>query len=237
MTKKVIGKPGFCIVPEIERPPRHLIEELGVIPVAVIGDGMGRRSVMDSGIKPLDRSFHMCGTAITVEVHAGDNLMVHAAVKIAQEGDVIVVNARGNMENGIYGDILNTVAQRKKLAGFVVDGAVRDCVEIVKSGFPVFSRAVAPLGGGKEGPGQVNMPIICAGVVINPGDVIVGDGDGVAVIPADMLQAVLDAAKNKLAAEEIRIEAIKNGTMDEIYPSWLIPTLCAKGLLGEEETI
>jgi regulator of RNase E activity RraA len=237
MTKKIIGKPGFCIVPEIERPPQHLVEELGAIPVAVIGDGMGRRSIMDSGIKPLDRSFRMYGTAITVEVHAGDNLMVHAAVKLAQEGDVIVVNARGNIENGIYGDILNAVAQRKKLGGFVIDGAVRDCVEIVETGFPVFSRGVAPLGGGKEGPGQVNMQISCAGVVVNPGDVIVGDGDGVAVIPVDKLQAVLDGAKNKLAAEEKRVYAIQNGTMDEIYPSWLIPTLRAKGLLGQKETI
>ncbi len=237
MKQKMIGKSGFCIVPEIERPPRHLVEELGAFQAAVIGDGMGRRNIMHSAIKPLDKSFRMYGTAITVEVHAADNLMIHAALKLAQEGDVIVVNAYGNTENGVYGELLNAVAQRKKLGGFLIDGAVRDCVEIIEAGFPVFSRSIGALGGSKEGPGQVNMPISCAGVAVNPGDVIVGDGDGVVVIPVNMLDAAIVGAKNKLAAEKKRMDSILNAPIDEIYPTWLIPTLRAKGLLGEEETI
>ena len=237
MKKKVIGKSGFCIVPEIERPPRHLVEELGAFPAAVIGDGMGRRNIMNSAIKPLDKSFHLFGTAITVEVPGTDNLMIHTAIKLAQEGDVIVVNAHANTENGIYGELLNAVAQRKKLGGFIIDGAVRDCVEIIEGGFPVFSRSVGALGGSKEGPGQVNMPISCAGVAVNPGDVIVGDGDGVVVIPVNMIDAAIDGAKKKLAAEKKRMDSILNAPIDEIYPTWLIPTLRAKGLLGEEETL
>jgi len=237
MKQKIIGKPGFCIVPEIDRPPRSLVEELGVFPAAVIGDGIGRRCIMDAGIKPLDKTFRMYGTAITVEIHAADNLMIHVAIKLAQEGDVIVVNAHGNTENGVYGELLNAVAQRKKLGGFIIDGAVRDCVEIIEGGFPVFSRSVGALGGGKEGPGQVNMPISCAGVAVNPGDVVVGDGDGVVVIPVDMLHIAIDGAKNKQVAEKKRMDSIMNAPIDEIYPTWLIPTLRAKGLLGDEEMI
>lgn len=225
------------MVTEIDRPDPNLVRDLSQYPVAVIGDGMGRRSIFDSGIKPILRTTKMCGPAITVEVHAGDNLMIHAAMKIAREGDVIVVNARGNTENGIYGDILNSVAQRKKLGGIVIDGAIRDCIEIEKSGVPVFCRAVSPLGGGKEGPGQVNLPISCGGVVVNPGDVVVGDGDGIVVIPKSQLEHSLDGAYKKTKAEEKRLEAITNGKDEDIYPSWLIPSLREKGLLKESESI
>ncbi len=235
--KTYFGKPGFCIVTEIERPAGTIVRDLSQYPVALLGDGMGRFSVMDSGIKPLSRTIHMCGPAITVEIHPADNLMVHAAMKIAQKGDIIVVNARGNTENGIYGDILNSVARRKELGGIVIDGAVRDCVEIEKSGVPVFCRAVSPLGGGKEGPGQVNVPVSCGGVVVSPGDVVVGDGDGVVVIPNHMLQNALEGARNKTEAEKKRLESIANGKDEDIYPSWLIPTLREKGILKESETI
>ena len=237
MKKTYFGKPGFCIVTEIERPPIDLVQDLSQYPVALLGDGMGRLSVMDPDIKPLLRSVQMCGPAITVEVHPADNLMVHAAMKLAQKGDVIVVNARGNTKNGIYGDILNSVAKRKELGGIIIDGAIRDCVEIEKSGVPVFCRAVCPLGGGKEGPGQVNVPISCGGVVVSPGDVVVGDGDGIVVIPSALLQSALDAARKKHEAEKKRLDAIANGMDDEIYPSWLIPTMREKGILKESETL
>ena len=237
MEKSYFGKSGFCIVTDIERPSPDLTKDLSQYPVALLGDGMGRLSVMDPAIKPLLRSVQMCGPAITVEVHPADNLMIHVAMKIAKKGDVIVVNARGNIKNGIYGDILNTVAKRKELGGIVIDGAIRDCAEIEKSGVPVFSRAICPLGGGKEGPGQVNVPISCGGVVVNPGDLVVGDGDGIVVIPSGLLQNALDGAKKKHQAETKRLDTIVNGKDDEIYPSWLIPTLRAKGILKESETL
>jgi len=237
MKKTYFGKPGFCIETEVERPAADLVRELAQYPVALLGDGLGRIQVMDAGIKPLLRSMQMCGSAITVEVHPADNLMVHVAMKIARKGDVIIINARGNIENGVYGDILNSVAKRKELGGIVIDGAVRDCVEIEKSGVPVFSRGICPLGGGKEGPGQVNVPISCGGVVVSPGDVIIGDGDGVVVVPKHLLQNALEGARKKLEAENKRLDTIASGKDEEIYPSWLIPTLRAKGILGESETI
>lgn len=237
MKKKYFGKPGFSIVTEVERPAVSIVQDLSQYSVALLGDGIGRFSVMDSGIKPLKRTVRMCGPAITVEIHPADNLMVHAAMKIAQKGDIIVINARGNTENGIYGDILNSVAQRKELGGIVVDGAIRDCVEIEASGMPVFCRAISPLGGGKEGPGQVNIPVSCGGIVVAPGDVVVGDGDGVVVIPSHMLQSALDGARNKIDAEKKRLETIANGKDEDIYPSWLIPILMEKGVLKDSETI
>jgi 4-hydroxy-4-methyl-2-oxoglutarate aldolase len=237
MNKTYFGKPGFCIITEIERPADNIVHDLSQYPVAVLGDGMGRFSVMDSGIKPLSRTMHLCGPAITVEIHPADNLMVHAAMKIAQKGDIIVINARGNTENGIYGDILNSVARRKELGGIIIDGAIRDCVEIEKSEVPVFCRAISPLGGGKEGPGQVNIPVSCGATVVAPGDVVVGDGDGVVVIPSRFLQYALEGARSKTEAENKRLETIANGNDEDIYPSWLIPTLREKGILKESETI
>lgn len=237
METTYFGKPGFCIETKIERPEAEIVRELSKFPVALLGDGMGRFSVMDPGIKPLLKTVRMCGPAITVEIHPADNLMIHVAMKIAQKGDIIVVNARGNIRNGVYGDILNSVAKRKDLGGIIVDGAVRDSVEIKESGVPVFSRAVSPLGGGKEGPGQVNVTTSCGGVVVNPGDVVVGDGDGVVVIPAYMQQSALQGARKKIEAERKRLDSIANGSDDEIYPSWLIPTLREKGILKDTETI
>lgn len=237
MTKRIFGQPGFCIVPDIRRPAADKIAALGAYAVAVTGDSLGRRCIMDSAIKPLDPSMKLRGPAITVEVHPADNLMIHAALKLARPGDVLVVNARGDTQHGVWGEITTSVAARKKLGGLVIDGAVRDRLEIVESGFPVFCRAVAPLGGGKEGPGQVNLPVSCGGLAVNPGDVVVGDADGVLVIPADMLDVAIEGAEKKRVAEEKRLSAIRDGGDDEIYPSWLIPTLRAKGVLGEEETI
>lgn len=231
------GKPGFCIEPEITRPATALVEAISKFAVAVIGDGLGRQRIMDSGIKPLDPKVGLCGPAITVEVDPADNLMIHAALKLAKPGDVLVVNAHGDLNHGVWGEIMTSVAVRKKLGGLVIDGAVRDSLDIVACGFPVFSRAVCPLGGAKEGEGQVNLTISCGGVAVQPGDIVVGDADGVIVIPQAMAEQAIDKAAKKVAAEAKRLDAIRNGDASEIYPSWLIPTLRAKGVLGEGDDL
>lgn len=231
------GRPGLCIVPEIDRPSKDIIAAISQYAVAVIGDGLGRQRIMDSGIKPLDPRSTICGPAITVEVDPADNLMIHAALKLAKAGDVLVVNAHGDLNHGVWGEITTTVAARKKLGGLVIDGAVRDSQDIIKIGFPVFTRAVCPLGGAKEGDGQVNLPISCGGVAINPGDIVIGDADGVLVVPQAMAAQAIESAKKKLAVETKRLDAIRNGAESDIYPSWLIPTLCAKGVLGEGEDL
>ena len=192
---------------------------------------------MDSGIKELNRDLKMCGTAVTVETRAADNLMVHAALKVAQAGDVIVVSTRGDVSGGIWGELTNQMAIRKALAGLVIDGSVRDSREIAASGFPVFCRGVSPCGVGKEGNGQVNLPISCGGVAVHPGDVIVGDADGVVVVPLAMAEEAIAAARERVEIEQRRREAIAGDDLEGIYPRWLIPTLRAKGVLAENETL
>lgn len=231
------GKPGLCIVTDVDRPEPAVLEAIGEFAVAVIGDGLGRQRIMDCGIKPLDPATTICGPAITVEVDPADNLMIHAALKLARPGDVLVVNAHGNVNHGVWGEIMTSVAVRKKLGGLVIDGAVRDSRDIVASGFPVFSRGVCPLGGGKEGDGQVNLPIACGGVPVNPGDIVLGDADGVIVIPKEMAATAIAAARKKHQTEAKRLETIRTGAESEIYPAWLIPTLRAKGVLGEADDL
>jgi regulator of RNase E activity RraA len=235
--KKTYGQPGFCIVPEIDRVPKEIVDRLGQFQAAIIGDGMGRRGIMDHGIKPLNRESKMCGSAVTVETRAADNLMIHAALKIAQPGDVLIINTHGDLSAGIWGELTTRMAIRKGLAGLVMDGSVRDSLELAASGFPVFCRGVCPCGGGKEGPGQVNLPVSCGGVAVDPGDVVVGDADGVVVIPRETAKEAIDWAQQRVAAEEKRFTAIGGDDLEAIYPKWLIPTLRAKGVLGEDETL
>ncbi|MCH7917557.1 MAG: RraA family protein [Planctomycetes bacterium] len=236
-TRKIYGKPGFCIVKEIDRAPKKIIEQLGTFKSAIIGDGIGRRGVMDSGMKPLNPESSFAGSAITVETRVGDNLMVHAALKLAEPGDVLVVNSHGSLSNSCWGELTTRMSMRKGLAGLVLDGAVRDSRELISSGFPVFCRGVSPCGGGKEGTGQVNLPISCGGLVVNPGDVVVGDADGIVVVPQQLAQSAIGWAQGRVEAEQKRFAAIGGDDPDGIYPGWLIPTLRAKGVLGEDETL
>lgn len=230
---KILGKPGFCIVAEIERPRAELVHSLRRYPIAIIGDGFGRRGIMDAGIKPLDPALSMAGPAVTVEVHPADNLMIHAALRLAREGDVLVVNAHGNLDHGLWGEITTAVAIRKKLAGVIVDGAVRDARELSQCGFPVYARGVNPAGGGKDGPGQLNMPISCGGVAVMPGDIVVGDADGVVVVPASQAEDAIRCAQERLDIETNRLDAIRNGPAEALNSDWVTTALRAAGVLEE----
>lgn len=231
---QVYGEPGFAFMKDIDRPSAQLVEALRKFPAAIIGDGLGRRAIMDAQLKPLNPDLVLCGTAVTVEVRVGDNLMIHTALKLAQKGDVLVVNAHGDLHHGLWGEITTRMALKKGLAGIVIDGAVRDAQFIRHSGLPLFCRGVMPCGGGKEGPGQVNFPVSCGGVVVQPGDVVVGDSDGIVVVPKDKLSLAIERAQQRLDIETKRIAGIEQG---QIYPKFLMPTLRAKGLLNEEEEI
>lgn len=232
---RTLGRPGFCIVTQIERPRAELVHALGRYPVATIGDSFGRRAIMDAGIKPLDPSLVMAGPAVTVEVAPADNLMIHAALRLAQEGDVLVVNAHGNLDYGLWGEITTAVAIRKKLAGVVIDGAVRDVRELSQCGFPVFARGVNPTGGGKNGPGQLNMPVSCGGVAVMPGDIVVGDADGIIVVPSAEANNAIRIAQERLDAEAERVNEIRNGPPEALNSAWITETLRAAGVLQKDE--
>ena len=177
------------------------------VPTGNICDNMpGKKGSMDSGIKPLSAEMRVIGRAVTVACPPADNLGIHNAMRTAGEGDVIVVDARGYLEAGTFGEMMAVACRYRKIAGIVIDGACRDKKEIIDMGYPVFVRACSPNGTFKNSVGNVNEKINCGGLTVEPGDIIVGDCDGVVVIPKADAEKYLEAglAKNKLENEQVK---------------------------------
>lgn len=184
---------------------------------ATVHEALGRIGAMDSAIKPLDPSMRVAGRALTVDSAPGDNLMIQYAVTIARPGDVLVVDAKAFTEAGPWGDVLSLYAQKVGLEGLVIDGAVRDSQDVIAMGFPVFSRAVSIKGTDKYHPGGVNVPIHCAGTTVNPDDIIVGDADGIVVLPgADLDRAVALSAAREDKEREIRTELLNGSSLVDL---------------------
>lgn len=195
----------YAICDVVERPSTALIERFRALAVADICDALGRNAALPSALKPLGRD-RLLGTAYTVNLPASENLLLYYAVDNAQPGDVLVVSCAGYTERAVTGEIMANLALRRGVAGFVVDGAVRDAAALRRLDFPVYARAVSPNGPYKGACGEVNVPVAMGNVTVNPGDIIVGDADGlVAVRPeeaaavADRAQAITDAGLCKLA--------------------------------------
>ncbi len=219
---------GFRIIRDIKRPSNDLLQKFNNMPTAFIGDTVNRFFCVDSRIKMINKKsqLSMVGSAFTVRTRIADNLMVHKAIDMAKPGDVIVIDAEGNMNAAIFGDHMATMAMKKKFAGYVVDGCIRDVKEIEKMDFPVFAKGVNPRGPYKDGPGEINVPISCGGVVVRPGDIIVGDRDGVAVIPLEEAEIVLEKLKDIFKKEEETTKNIDEGTLDR---AWVDEKLHEKG--------
>ncbi|SCM82050.1 Dimethylmenaquinone methyltransferase [uncultured Sporomusa sp.] len=215
---------GCRIFLKINRPDRELLEGFSGIPVANIADEMNRFSCVDARIKPFN-SRPLLGTAFTVKVRVADNLLLHKALELAQPGDVILVEAQGDMANAITGEIMMLTADKKGLAGVVVDGAVRDTKALQELNMPVYAAGVTPRGPYKDGPGEINVPVCIGGVVVNPGDIVVGDADGIVIInPADAA-AIQARAKEKLVKEQAILQGIRDGLPRD--KSWVDKTLKA----------
>jgi 4-hydroxy-4-methyl-2-oxoglutarate aldolase len=178
---------------------------------ATLHEAQGQKGALASAIKPLNPMLRLAGPAMTVDAKAGDNLVIHHALTFARPGDVLVVDAKAYTEAGPWGDILTMAAQKIGIAGLIIDGAVRDSDSILEMGFPVFSRGLSICAAQKNQPGRVNVPIICGGVAISPGDWVMGDRDGVVVIPRRELSAVIAAAKEREAAEIALRKGIEAG--------------------------
>lgn len=178
---------------------------------ATIYEAQGQSGAMDSGIKPLDPSFFVAGSALTVDAKPGDNLILHYALTVAKLGDVLVVDAKRFVEAGPWGDVMTFAAQHAGIAGLVIDGSVRDSAAIVAAGFPVFSRGVCMKATEKKLPGRVNVSILCGGVEVNPGDIVVGDRDGVMVIPAATLEWSIALAVKREEKEAASRAALAQG--------------------------
>lgn len=186
---------------------------------AILADVNGRRGTAHSRIRPLAPSMKLAGPAITVEVRPGDNLMIHAAIALAKPGDVIVVDAKGDQTCALIGEIMVTLAEKIGIAGFVLDGPVRDAEALIARGYPIFSFGTNPCGPTKKTPGRVNWPTNIAGVAVNPGDLVVADADGVTFVEREKVDAVVALAEKKEADERVRIEGIRAGK--QLSPAWL----------------
>lgn len=185
----------YTVIRDFPRPPSHVVEALGRFPTAVITDCMGRYGAMRSDIKGIYQGIRVAGPAFTVQTFRADNLMCHLAIKLAKPGDVLVIDASGFEDTALWGELMTTMARARGIAGVVIDGAIRDREVITQMRFPVFAKATTPMGGFKVLPGSINIPISCGGVTVNPGDVVVGDGDGVAVIPREQAAKVLEGCR------------------------------------------
>jgi 4-hydroxy-4-methyl-2-oxoglutarate aldolase len=206
-----------------------MYEELRSLGAATVYEAQGAKGALDSGIKPIDPASRLIGPALTVDTRPADNLMLHYALSKARPGDVLVVDAKGFLEAGPWGDVLTVAAMKIGVAGLVINGAVRDADAIVEMGFPVFCRGLSIKGTGKVQPGKVNVPICIGDVVIRPGDVILGDRDGLVVVSPDEVASVLESARAREAKENEFRSAIEKG-VSTVELLGLSPTLERLGL-------
>lgn len=204
---------GFRIYTKINRPARELVEKFRGLPVANIADEMNRLGCMDARIKPLNNT-PLLGTAFTVKARIGDNLMFHKALDMAQPGDIIVVDGRGDLANSLTGEIMMRQARKRGLAGVVVDSAVRDADALRQLDLAIYAAGVTPQGPYKDGPGEINVPVCCGGVTVYPGDILVGDGDGIVVISPRDAAVIAEKAAKKSEKEQATFKAIDAGTVD-----------------------
>ncbi len=215
---------GSRILPSPERADQRLLERLRTLPVSNVSDNMQRSH--GTNLEPIHRGGRMVGTAFTVRMRPGDNLMVHKAIDMAAPGDVIVVDAGGALENALIGELMAGWARKRGVAGFVIDGAIRDSEALSEGDFPVYAAGVTHRGPYKDGPGEINVVVCVAGMVVRPGDLVAGDHDGVVAIPAEETERVIAAAEAQNRKEQAALAAIEAGTWDR---SWVDGALKARG--------
>ena len=207
-----LGTLGFRVLPSPPRIPDALLERFRGLASSNLADAMGRFNFMDPAIRPRS-GLPLCGIAVTVNCRPADNLMIHKALQVAQAGDIVVVATSGNTASAVFGELMCHTAVAQKLGGIIVDGAIRDIDAITRLGFPAYSRTVSPGGCDKDGPGEINVPISCGTTVVAPGDIVVGDEDGVAVVPRAHAEEVLQLVAALVEREEKRIAEIHAGTV------------------------
>jgi 4-hydroxy-4-methyl-2-oxoglutarate aldolase len=217
------------VIKEVTRPSFDLIRELSTYDSATVHEAYGGKGALDSTFKPLDHRMKVCGPAATVSARPGDNLILHKAIYVVAKGDVLVVSAGGYVEAGPWGEIMTLAAREQGIRGLIIDGSVRDSNAIRELLFPVFSRGVCIKGTTKETLGMKNHPIQIGGVAVRPGDAVLGDADGVVVVAAKDLLAVLEKCRQRKEKEEKIREELKRGKSTlELYGFDKI--LQAKGL-------
>lgn len=216
-------KPGFTIVKSIDRADKYLVEQFRGLATANISDVQGKQNTLDARIKPIYTPMEpLCGTAFTVKARPGDNLLATKAIHMARPGDVVVISGGFDMALSVWGGVMSSMAKQKGIAGVVTDGLVRDVAETREVGLAVFSIGLTPVGPTKEGAGQINLPISCGSVIVNPGDIVVGDEDGVVVVRKEEAAFVLERTHARMELERTWFaqiacgEAILEDTDDDL---------------------
>jgi RraA family protein len=216
---------GLRIYTKINRPSKTLIEGFAGLPVSNIADMMNRMFCLDATIRPMN-SAPLLGPAFTVKARAGDNLLLHKALDMAQPGDILAVDAQGDLSNSLFGELMALYAKKKGIGGVVIDGAIRDIAALKKMDIPIYAAGITPAGPYKDGPGEINSTISCGGVVINPGDILVGDEDSIVVIKPEDAPELLQKAKAKNLAEQKTMKDIEDLTWDR---TWIDKALKERG--------
>lgn len=220
---------------DFERVSPDVVRRASAFAASILADVAGRRGTLDGRIQPLSPSMRLAGPAFTIEVRPGDNLMIHAAITMAKPGDILVIDGKADRTCALMGSIMINACRKVGLGGVVIDGAVRDTEELRELGFPVYAICANPNGPTKYVPGRINWPISCGGISIRPGDLLVGDADGVVVVEREKAESLLDDAAKKVTDERARIADIVAGR--NLRPKWLDGSLRAAGLLKEGESL
>lgn len=219
--------PVLTVRRNFPRPPEALVARFRDAPTGWVVDANGRRGGLDHRIRPITRAVRFAGVALTVHSRARDNLAPYAAIEFARPGDVMIVAADAYEEASVLGDILVGMAKNKGVTALVTDGMVRDVEGLNAVGIPIFARGLSPNSPYKDGPGEIGLPVALGGVTVNPGDLVVGDQDGIVVVAREALAAVADALAEVKAKEAAMDELVRNGTT---APPWLARAFEEKGV-------
>ncbi|UIF87892.1 RraA family protein [Cupriavidus sp. UYPR2.512] len=219
---------------QFERVSPEQVKQAAEFQAAIFADVNGRTGALHGRIVALVPTMKVAGPAFTVDVRPGDNLMIHAAIALAQPGDVLVIDGKGDQTAALMGALMMNACKVRQLAGVVIDGAVRDREELEALGFPVFSVGTNPNGPTKNVPGNLGAAISCGGVALRPGDLVIGDADGVVVVERKKVDKLLPLAAKKVVDEEARMQQIKSGNT---AATWLVGALRSAGVLKESESL
>lgn len=226
MAFEQIKNPGFTVFTKVERPPDALVAPFKEFATCNVCDALGRFGAMHYSIKPMVPGWKVAGPAITLRARVCDNLLVYKALDLAQPGDILVIALQEFDGAAIWGDLTSMIGKGRGLAGVVTDGMVRDIEGLRQVGLPVFARGLTPNSPQKDGPGELNVPIACGGVVVNPGDIVLGDDDGVVVVPKGMAELIVEKTRAIVAKEEKMVQDIQAG---KLIPEWVDQLLAERG--------
>lgn len=221
---------GFRILRRERKVEPEVVQRFARLPVANVSDSMSRLTAGGARLRPRHGGGGMAGPALTIKAPPGDNLMFHKAISLAEPGDVIVVDAGGDLTNALMGEMMLMQITKRGVAGVVINGAIRDAAYIRDQNVPVFSAGITHRGPYKNGPGEINVPVAIDGMVIAPGDLVLGDDDGVLCVPFDQMEAVFEAAAAKYDAEQRQIANIQGGIHDASWVDKQLREMKCEGL-------